>query len=242
MKKIIGISANQITINKGPFKGHKQSSLNQAYISAVEAAGGIPILLPITEDLDKIKPYMEMIDGLLLSGGQDISPLLFNEQPRPKLQEVLLKRDLFESQLIEEAMEKDIPILALCRGHQLLNVALGGSLHQDLSYTETEVFKHYQNQEPHTVSHEVKLTSNSILYDIFKSHRIGVNSYHHLAIKDIAEGLMVTAVSEDGIIEGVEHVNKEFVVGVQWHPEMMASSDEDMAMLFKAFVDATERS
>ncbi|MBN2794262.1 MAG: gamma-glutamyl-gamma-aminobutyrate hydrolase family protein [Clostridia bacterium] len=240
MKKIIGISAGQYLMKDGVFSGFDRTYVNQDYVRSIIDAGGIPLILPLTDDIDIIRGYMDIIDGLVLSGGHDVSPLMYNEQPKPKLGPILVSRDLFDIQMVEEAMERHLPILGICRGHQILNVALGGTLYQDLSYKSDDILKHNQEQDPRTVSHEVKLTSNSILFDLFKAHRIGVNSYHHLAIKDLADGFKITAVSDDGVIEGIEHVDRDFVLGVQWHPEMMSSVDKEMAMLFKALVEAAE--
>lgn len=235
-KPVIGISGSITVLENGRFPGYRRSYVNEDYVKSVILAGGVPLLLPLTTDPDIIQDYCSMIDGLVLSGGHDVSPLAYGEQPLMKLGHTLPERDLFDKFLIEKALEKDLPILGICRGLQILNVTLGGSLYQDLEYIPNCSIKHDQYHDPSLATHEIVIDQSSKLYEIVGMERLKTNSFHHLAVKDLADGLKVTARSDDGVIEAVEHDAKDFVLGVQWHPEMMAATDESMKKLFESLV------
>ncbi|HID56119.1 TPA: gamma-glutamyl-gamma-aminobutyrate hydrolase family protein [Candidatus Poribacteria bacterium] len=208
------------------------------YINAIEQAGGLPIVIPVFEEMALAETYIGMIDGLLLSGGGDISPHLFGEEPHQKLGAVDLERDLVEMELTKLALERDLPIFAICRGIQVLNVAAGGTLYQDLSQHSGEVLKHRQRAAGWYGSHTIKVAEGSLLYKIVGKSTIYVNSYHHQAVKMPAEGFVVSATSLDGIVEAIESPQHRFVIGVQFHPEMMWRRHPEAAALFRSFVEA----
>ncbi|MGL4450558.1 MAG: gamma-glutamyl-gamma-aminobutyrate hydrolase family protein [Sarcina sp.] len=233
-KKIIGISANVITEVEKPFIGCKRVTLIQEYIEAVINAGGIPIVIPMTDNKDIMKKQIDLVDGLIITGGYDIHSLLYGEEPSIKLHDVSVYRDNCEVELLKNADEKKIPVLGICRGIQLLNVFYGGNLYQDLSLKEGTYIKHFEEGNPTLGFHTIDIIKGSMLYDLLGENQI-VNSYHHLAIKDVAEGFKVTAYSKDGVIEGIERKDP-FAMGVQWHPEMMQEKNDEMKKIFKFFI------
>ncbi len=238
-KPVIGISGSITILENGRFPGYRRTYVNEDYVKSVILAGGVPLLLPLTNDPEIIKGYCDLIDGLVLSGGHDVSPLAYGEQPLQKLGHTLPERDVFDKMLIENAFEKELPILGICRGLQILNVTLGGTLYQDLDYIPDCNIKHDQFHDPSLPTHEIAISEGSMLHKIMNDTRIKTNSFHHLAIKNLAEGLVVSARSDDGIIEAVEHEDYEFVIGVQWHPEMMAATDDKMNGLFESLIQTT---
>ena len=235
-KKIIGISSHVVINDLGTLKGFKQLRLFHEYIQSVIDAGASPIVLPNTDNLSIIDSQIDIIDGLILTGGYDINPLNFNEEPKEKLGYVCNERDLYEFYLLKKAMKKQIPILGICRGIQVINVFNGGTLYQDLSYINNSYVKHDQDCEPTFPSHSISIFKNSILYEILGDKAL-VNSYHHLAIKDLAPNFKVSALSKDGIIEAIESTTDELIIGVQWHPELLTKNYEKMLNLFKYFVE-----
>lgn len=237
-RPIIGISGNFLIDDSGIFPGYERAYLNNDYITAIVQAGGIPYIIPIVEDEDVIAEQIKNIDGLLLSGGQDVNPLLYNEEPRRELGIISKKRDFFDTCLIKNAMKAKKPILGICRGYQMLNVVNGGALYQDLKYSENSYIKHNQNHSPNMTTHSVIIEDNSRLRKFFDK-TILVNSFHHQAIKKVAENFKIAAMAKDGIIEAIESKDEDhFMVGVQWHPEMLAKDNENMNNLFKAFIKA----
>ena len=166
------------------------------------------------------------IDGLIITGGGDIDPSSYNEEPTSKLERVSLERDKTELNLLEKAEKENIKTLAICRGHQLLNIYKGGNLHQDIfdaGYKEIDHAKPYKNAVKHI--HDVEIEENSKLNKILKINKLNVNSIHHQAIKELGENLIVSAKSTDGIIEGIETTEEWEAVGVQWHPEYISEDN-----------------
>lgn len=236
-KPIIGISGNKILQAVDIFYGNHVTYTPEGFITAIKKVGGTPLVLPIN-DPTSAETYISIIDKLVLPGGQDISPDLFGEEPHPKLEETNKERDLFEIALIKEAMKQQKPIFAICRGMQLLNVALGGTLYQDLSmYPEWAVKHGQQPTQPQFATHSIKTTSESRLSKIV-GENFSVNSYHHQAIKTLAPELTVTARALDGTIEGVEFVDEsQRILGVQWHPELRFNNSTEELALFDYFVN-----
>ena len=177
-----------------------------------------------------------MVDGLLLSGGQDVAPKNYGEEPTPKLGDIFPERDDFEYALLKAALEAKKPILGICRGLQIINTYFNGSLYQDLSYIGTEVLKHNQVNSPSMVTHSVTLDKSSKLFDIFGEEKIRVNSFHHQAVKKVGDGLAISAKAPDGVIEAIEKTDYPFLVAVQWHPEMLHLTVEMMNKLFIRFI------
>lgn len=234
-KPIIGISGCIMLEEGGPFPGYELAYLNDGYVQSVLLGGGIPVILPVNEDPEVIEAQLCLVDGLIVSGGQDVDPVFYGEDPQWKLGGIYPKRDRFDEILIRKAMEKKIPLLGICRGMQLLNVIHGGSLYQDLSYYEKGYVKHVQDQFPESPTHFIEIKEGS-----WVSRSLGlekrVNSYHHQGIKSVGDGLVATAVAKDGVIEAIEYEGDTFAVGIQWHPEMMSCDHRDMANLFKEFI------
>lgn len=214
------------------------------YSEAIRHSGGIPVILPIITDKDVIQSLINALDGILLSGGGDIDPVLYGASRSKLTSRVIPDRDSFESLLIRQALTGDKPLLAICRGHQMVNVALGGSLYQDIAEEYSPSVQH--NREPLSggfteQAHRVTITAVSKLAEAMgfdEERSFGVNSLHHQGIKDLAPDLVASAFAEDGLIEGVEIPEARFFVGVQWHPESLYHQDEAMHNLFKAFIQS----
>lgn len=237
---IIGISASLLTIDSGSFIGHTRSQVVHDYVKAVTLSGGIPLILPVIEGKEFIEQQMKVVDGLILSGGYDISPFCYHEEPKRGLDMVYLERDNHEIQLIKTASEMQKPILGICRGLQILNVAFGGNLYQDIGSSIPNALQHYQKSTPADPSHSVKITVNTKLHQIIDEESILANSFHHQAIKDLAKGFISNAHSTDGLIEGIESTGDSFILGVQWHPELMIAKSPKMLKLFLALVKAAK--
>lgn len=240
MKKIIGISGSILIDEKGMFPGYKRAYVNDDYIQSVILAGGIPLIMPVNTNPEIIKAQLENVDGLILSGGHDVNPLLFGEEPHPLLGITMNERDIFESILIKNAFEMEKPILGICRGCQILNVVCGGTLYQDCSLAENSYIKHCQGHTPSQHSHTINIEKESEIYSIL-GEKTFVNSFHHMSIKDVANEFKVVATAKDGIIEAIEKREGSFALGTQWHPEMMVSSNDDMLKIFKLFISKCKK-
>lgn len=236
-KARIGISGSIIVDEGGMFPGYERAYVNDDYIKSVIKAGGIPVIIPLIKDENDIKEQLDMVDGIIISGGHDVNPLLYGEEPSQKLGGILPKRDDFDGNLIKLAMKAKKPILGICRGYQLLNVVNGGSLYQDLSFIEGCYIKHNQASLSNIPTHTIKIKKGTKLREILGEETI-CNSFHHLAIKEVAKGFIASAVSKDGIVEAIEHEGEEFIIGVQWHPEMMATENKNMLSIFTKLVEA----
>jgi putative glutamine amidotransferase len=240
-KPVIGINSTRLLKPETPYSHSVMESISNDYIKSIIMSGGIPIILPILSDEDSVRQQIEILDGILLTGGIDINPLLYNEEPSPKLDFIYPDKDNFDILIIKIALELKKPILAICRGHQILNVALGGTLYQDLSYMDGCYIKHHQQSKDGAASHTINIVENSILSKIL-GNSTTCNSFHHQAIKALAPSLKVTAYSKDNVIEAIEKCDEDFVVGVQFHPEIMtAYGDNNMLKLFEAFIDASSK-
>lgn len=213
-------------------------SVSREYLDAVLMAGGLPLIVPYTEDAETIRQVVERIDGLLLTGGGDIDPAWFGEEPIPGLGWIDPKRDHLEIAFIRRMMEESKPILAICRGCQILNVAAGGDMFQDLYQQREGLLQHMQKAPRSHLSHSVEVAEGSLLYRIAGNSTVKVNSFHHQAVRKVAPGFIACATAKDGVIEGVESVRHPFVLGVQWHPEHLVKTDAISRRLFKAFVQA----
>jgi putative glutamine amidotransferase len=236
MKPIIGITSSIA----------KDGSVNlaQAYVTAVTAAGGVPVILPnLAEDGD-VERLASRLDGLLVSGGVDLDPTLFNEEPIPGLGEVAPERDRFELAVLAKFLAANKPILAICRGIQVLAVATGGDIYQDIysQVKEQPLLQHQQKAPRWHASHFVDAEPSSLLHEIAGARRFKVNSFHHQSVRRVGDGFRVSAISSDGMIEAIESTRHRFVVGVQWHPEcLVEKNDAPSKRLFEAFVRASEK-
>jgi putative glutamine amidotransferase len=235
---IIGITCTQIDPPED--QGRPRFGLSETYVRAVAAAGGAPLLIPLLTEREMLRALYERLDGLLLSGGGDIDPCHFGETVHESCRRILPDRDDMELALVRWAAEEHKPLLGICRGIQVLNVALGGSLYQDIPSQFPEALAHTPNpahprEEP---SHPVSIRPGTHLARILGASSLAVNSFHHQSLKDLAPGLSVTAQAPDGVVEAVELAGHPFALGVQWHPEEMADLDFHARRLFSALTKA----
>lgn len=222
--------------------GLPYTMLGAQYMWAVERAGGVPLPLSPALGAESLRRLVGMIDGLVLSGGEDVHPARYGEEPHPALGSVSPERDAMETAALAGALERDLPVLAICRGLQLLNVAWGGTLFQDLPAQRPGPLEHRQRAEPERSWHTVTVAPGSRLHTVAGAAELPVNSFHHQGIRRLAAGLREVAWSEDGLIEGVEAEGEGWVVGVQWHPERGPAEGAEgaaaNAALFRALIRA----
>jgi len=217
-------------------KGH---NMGAQYSRALEKAGAMPIMLPVGCQT-YLKDYIAMVDGLILCGGGDADPALYGEEPLPQAAEFERAMDDAEIAAFHEARRQHKPIMGVCRGAQIINVALGGSLWQDIPAQVEGALCHRQVGEVRSApSHAIAIEAGSLLHRILGKTQAETNSYHHQAVKVPGEGLIPSAHAADGVIEAIETADGQ-VLGLQWHPEGMAAEHEDMARLFTWFVNACQ--
>ncbi len=233
MRPVIGL-----TVSVSTDEGQLYTPL--AYPEAVHQAGGLPLLIPAVTDEETLNAYLDQVDGLLLSGGDDVDPQCYGEDQIWQCGEIIPLRDQYELALTRLAMRRNLPVLGICRGVQLLNVALGGTLYQDLQSQRPDSICHGQKQKSMYASHRVSVREGSRLYGIYQTEEMMVNSHHHQAVKGLGDGLVAASMATDGVIEAIELPDHPFCIGVQWHPERMIVRAENALQkrLFTAFVDA----
>jgi len=247
-RPLIGIPAQTLQAIDGIPAGLPHSwAMNARYYTAVADTGGAPVMVPLlTRDADALRAVYDQLDGVLLAGGVDMDPESFGEQPHPRLGRTDPARDAVELQLARWAVEDRKPILGLCRGHQVLNVALGGTLWQDIAAQVPRAVRHdyfpTAGYARDYLAHEVALVPGSRLHTVFGEPIIRVNSMHHQAIKALAPALVPSGRSPDDLVEGFESGSGHFLVGVQWHPEVFEPTDERTRRLFRDFVAAARGS
>jgi putative glutamine amidotransferase len=235
-KPVIGIT--------GAYVKHSQHMegvyVHHDYHKSVAANGGLPIILPYIDSKIAIE-LVKMCDGIILSGGEDVDPSFYGQDPHLHLGPTIPERDLVEIAIAKYAIEHDIPLFAICRGVQVLNVALGGTLIQDIPSQSELPIQHSQIVERARDTHWVDIEKNSKLYKILGSDRVRVNSLHHQSINLLGTDLRVVAFASDGTIEAVEYARpSRFTLGVQWHPESMAATDLMMNRLFGEFLKSSQ--
>jgi len=215
-------------------------SSREELVRAILSSGGRPYLLPSALALEDVPEVLSEFDGLFISGGGDIHPDFFGGQMHPSLSGIDRERDQFELALCRQAVAMDKPLLGICRGQQVLNVAMGGNLVEDIPSMLTSAGQHqwWPNYQRSRLSHSVRVEKDSLLAQVMGGTEFEVNSLHHQSVKDLGEGLKVTATASDGVIEALEMPDKRFVVSVQWHPEWLPDS-APMCQIFKAFVEAS---
>jgi len=230
MPPVIGITCSWDNESQRHFLG-------SLYTEAVRAAGGVPVLLANYEKEEEITKLLRMIDGLLLSGGKDVDPFYFGEETLPECGEITPSRDAFEIKLARMAIKGQIPVLGICRGAQVLNIAAGGTVYQDLNTQLAGCLKHYQQAPGWAATHRINIEKGSLLESIFQVLEIRVNSYHHQAVRDLAPGFNICARSSDGVVEAIEGAPGSFILGLQCHPEEMWEKDTRFLRLFQAFTN-----
>jgi putative glutamine amidotransferase len=237
---IIGILARLDSDTDDYVLGYEKAYVSTDDIEVIRLAGGIPIILPVVNDYMIIQSYINLIDGLLVPGGGDINPLLFNEEPIKQQGFVIKEIDEFDIKAIKFAFKKRIPILGICRGMQIMNVAFGGTIYQDLSQIKDSYINHFQKARKDFENHTVLIEPNTKLYSIFCGNII-TNSFHHQAVRQVAPNFKVCGISKDGVIEAIEATDNSFMLGVQWHPEMMYKTNSKMLNLLKIFIQEASK-
>ena len=230
---VIGITVDRE--EPGGYSRFPWLALRENYCHAVSNAGGLPILLP--PDVERAENYLALIDGLIVSGGNfDVDPALFGAAERHPTVTLKEQRTAFEWAITRQALDKNLPVLGICGGQQLLHVILGGTLIQHLPDEVPGALAHEQPNPRDEPGHSVRILRGTVLHRIVCSDVMHVNSAHHQAVKDVPHGVAIGAVAEDGVIEAIETADRRFCIGIQWHPEF--GLDQGDRRLFSAFVDA----
>jgi putative glutamine amidotransferase len=243
-RPVIGVTTQTLHAIQGIPEGLPESwVMNQRYFRAVTVVGGVPLMIPLfSDDLATVRALYERLDGLLIPGGVDMDPETYGEAMRPEVGRLDAARDTVELQLVRWAIADGMPVLGLCRGAQVINVAAGGSLYQDIPTQISSTLQHdcYPTKgftRTH-LAHPVSVMPGSRLEAAVEQSSLDVNSMHHQSVKTLGEGLTVTAVAPDGVVEAIEGTGEGFLVGVQWHPEVFDADDPSTRPLFEAFVRA----
>ncbi len=242
MRPLIGVSTSEVRLAEqvhptpqGEPPRHEMA-LGLTYLQAIEAAGGLPVVMPPL-DLEAVEPLLDRLSGICLSGGPDLDPAAYHERRHPQLGPVEPDLDRFELELARRADARGLPMLAVCRGAQALNVARGGTLHQHLPDRPGVTLDHRQSKPGNVATHGVSIAPGSWLAGTMRRRRARVNSFHHQAVNRLGDGLRAVAWSSDGVIEGIEAPARDFLVGVQWHVECLVDRREHAA-LFTGLVTA----
>lgn len=220
----------------------KKIYIGPLYMDAVIESGGLPVLLPFVKNKKDLKALVKLFDGFLFTGGQDINPIYYGQPLCNCSNEIYPKRDELELNLFKAIMKENKPVLGICRGMQLINVALGGTLKQDILGVKEigMTLQHFQKTAYNIPVHEINIEKNTLLHQILEKDRILVNSVHHQGIGNLGNGLTAIATSVDDLIEAIEIMDLDFGIAVQWHPEQLLKTDNNARKLFTAFVNAAE--
>lgn len=228
MKPVIGILAD--------VDNERTVSVFYPYTSAIEKAGGLPLIIPFSIKEESINEYVELCDGFFFTGGVDIDPLYYGEEAIPECGELHPYRDSLEFSVFDEAMRRRKPILAVCRGAELVNVALGGTLYQDIHSEVDTTVTHRQIEPTFAHSHEVNVIPGTPLAELFSAERVRVNSFHHQATRVIGRDLRTMAVADDGIVEALYYTGDNYLRAFQWHPERLYDVDSYNKKIFEDFI------
>lgn len=232
-RPVIGISASQ--------SGQGGSNVPGAYVNAVIKAGGIPVIIPLTDDGSVLRNILVDLDGVIMIGGDDVDPSFYKESPIKQLGEVDSIRDVYDLMLIKMVSDRNIPLLGICRGEQLINVAFGGLLYQDIPTQHPSDIQHKQTEPREKPTHKISVVEGSQLSKIIGAGDFSVNSFHHQAIKQIAPGFKAVAWAPDSIVEGIEATPVRNILAVQWHPEaLVANGDTTMLKIFRDLIHEAE--
>lgn len=241
-RPVIGITTQ--TLEAIPGELPRCWVMSQRYVDVLTAVGAIPWVIPLSHDMATLRAVYERLDGVFLPGGVDMDPDEYREPRLPECGVTDPDRDRVEIAMVQWAMADRKPVFAVCRGVQVLNVAAGGTLYQDLAEWCDAAIKHdyWPNEvrQRHDLVHEVSIEAGSQLASIIGAGDTTVNSMHHQGIKKLAPGLVVNALAPDGLIEGVEGRDDSYCIGVQWHPEELVESDPAMRRLFESFIEAAK--
>lgn len=207
------------------------------YLEGLHATGLETMIFPLTDDAEALERLIDLCDGILLTGGHDVNPAVYGEIPINETVVWSDLRDRMDLHVITYALQQDKAILGICRGIQILNAALGGTLYQDLPVQRPSEIDHHMHSPYDRRCHDVNIIEGTPLHDLLRKNRVEANSIHHQAIKDLSPGLQSMAISTDGLIEGVYMPERRFVWGVQWHPEYWYQTNEDCRQIFRAFAE-----
>lgn len=233
MKAKIGILAS--------VDAERAGAVLHTYVHSIEASGGLPLLIPYVKSKELLKEALAFCDGFLFTGGGDADPALYGEVTSPHCGKIEPLRDELDFASLEYALASGSPILGICRGIQILNVALGGTLYQDIPTEYKTEICHSQTNGLHAYSHSVKIEKDTPLYSLVGACEMPSNSFHHQAIKDLGSGLIPMAYADDGIIEAVYSRENAFIRGYQWHPERLFDADDRHKKIFEEFIAACEQ-
>lgn len=238
-KPIIGItSAHE---KEEGLRNYHRTTVSIDYTKAVVAGGGVPLVIPVTSDREIIKAQLELMDGLLLSGGADLNPFLYGQDFKEGIGVISPERDECEMMILEEFLKTGKPILGICRGHQLINTYFNGTLFQDMRYFGKDYLKHRQDLYPELATHIVNIVDKDNMLAELYGEKIATNSFHHQIVDKLGDGLTVIATANDGIVEAFQMKSHKFLYGIQWHPEMMtARGNQEMKKIFETFVKNCE--
>lgn len=219
----------------------KRSDMPNDYVTSIILAGGTPIIIPITDEKKALLETLDIVDGIVFTGGSDVNPKLYGEDTRTETEDIVDLRDSQEILLIKEAIKRDLPFIGICRGIQIINVAEGGSLYQDIKQQLNKEINHARFDIPRDIIHKVDIKQGTLLSKIIGKISIEVNSRHHQAVKELPSNMQVSAISEDGIIEGIEYTDGTKGFAVQWHPESMLDKTEESLEIYKWLVDEAKK-
>lgn len=244
-KPLIGLTSTVMSINTIETQNENVDTIvvYNKFAETVRDAGGVPVVIPMGKP-EEAEYYAKMCDGIIFTGGEDISSITYGEEPHPKVKKVNKHRDDFEIELVQKARENERAILAMCRGYHLLNVSYGGTIVQDVVSEFEDSINHFQSSATRTEpSHTVTIDENSKLYKIVGEKEVAVNSFHHQAIGEVGKGLRVAARAADGIIEALELEDDEatFLLGTQWHPEELRHENKNMMAIITNFIEAASK-
>ena len=239
-KPIIGILTSTMYTSSERFNESNRIFVNYSYINAIIKNGGVPLIIPPTNDASVLLPLLEKVDGILFPGGDDVDPSYYNEDPHPTIGEIRPEIDEYSFICAKYAFENEIPILGICRGLQLINDACGGTLYQDLKKKKKETILHVQRYRRDYLAHDIEIYKDTALYDLLDGDSARINTMHHQVIKDLGEGLKVSAVAPDGLIEAIENEDAS-ILAVQWHPEELLEVAPNMNNIFTHFIDKAKK-
>jgi putative glutamine amidotransferase len=234
-KPFIGITCDYMMSEKEISLGQERYFASKDFIDAVVDSGGVPVLIPILNSEEDMLKIMDTLDGIILSGGFDVNPIFYGEEPTKHVGFTYTPRDLCELFIVKAAIEKDMPMLGISRGQQIMTVAFGGKLYQDISDNDESYINHFQRASITDIGHYVNLIPGTRLHKIFDTDKVLVNSFHHQAVRELPKNFVISAISADGIIEAIEHKSKP-ITAVQWHPEIMIRKHPVMLKIFEGFI------
>jgi len=237
-KPVIGITSSILFEKDYRFPGYPRIYINKDYVDSIISSGGTPLIIPVGANESLIQKYISQIDGLLLSGGMDIDPTKYEENPSLNLGKINPDKDFLDFTVLDYALKKDIPILGICRGMQIINIYFGGTLYQDISNNKDYTLQHYQKgPKSDTLGHYVNVDKGTKLHNTVKNDRFQINSYHLQFIKYHSKNMKITARSEDDAVEAIETEDNKFIIGVQWHPERIYHQSPESKALFDKLIE-----